>query len=1018
MSSLPTIPGSLSGHGRSERYSTLEDLSPGQYWRARDDIPDRVVTRETEERSYFDESGSYERDGRRYAKRSWTSRERDGVPAGTILLVTGLRKVEGGLHAVDLAPHPTEPENRTRRFLADEFVSLFEPAEDAEAVRNEEISGVNADIARLQAEMIAGPPGKPALPATVPGDVTSLVALAPRADEISSEMDRRIAIAEERTQFVQERTRQVMERASLLGRYHNERATAALSSQEATIAAAKRIQKGVRSLKLYTGEGIESLRLLEGESAPSSEPLTVYQRRLYLDEEMAVHLLVGGLNAGHLGTLPKLFEEIPGILERLAPSPRSLVLLSLRRTVFVPEGDTSMAQVLDIIARAKADTQSMLLIRDGGNAHLVWSDLIWSYDGKGDDFDSRGLKRLFPSKGDADEPFRGTRGGVLSVEDLEFSEAHERFQDRALAYRRLLLAIFGLHERTGIFGEFYDRNAPAYQSWFSPEFQAERMRFVADDEMALPEAREDLRTYVARNNELIRPGSRVIVDWDAALQPETAPSCFEEYGREGRHFRLFAPTSAWDVAVAKRKEGGTVVSTRVRSSKSEKVVSLDLRRHDGGKVAYLCLDGVLAADIERYVESRRDRKDYLSYLWLFIKARDFLRNEEDAQREAVSELVDAAVAGGVATPEEALAAMREAVRLWRADNKGALLRTATEDRKAHIRILDVAFILLGKDVDFGAQGSAVAEALGRRPARLVVDGSGRIALYASPLPNERLDLFGPHAWAARVPLARKHGKLIRDGEPAFVKLEREVASELVLARYEAEAEWVKAKPFDGLAYRDVRKIVERIDGAGIGFLRKIAEGDGSPEFLKAARDHMQSRTRWNKSGGTTYTTRHPMVEPVGVVETHPGAYCLLTAEMDPMVVHARSGPEGEATARRALSRFQDRIHLQSLERDLAAPRHNLTTTNVRWWLEEGGKPPRGDHGGGWTTRKDQPVVSPWRKTVAAMGRRTWRAGEETPAFEDVVRYLPAAAADALDELDALESARTDASPQISDSNPA
>lgn len=906
-------------------------LEAGQFWRVREKIPPRFEEWERERRAWPSEK---EKTGKDYITDRVKRQVRNALDAGTVLLVQSLKTVDGDLHAVDMAPHPSEDRGKVRRFLAAEFFRFFEPAHDWAAVRDREMTAVNEDIRALQTEMIDGPPGAPALPVPVGNtDVGSLVTLAHDADTLAEQAQGQMALAQKRATWIKERMDAVSNKAKTLARFHNERATAAMASVETTIQRVKRLQTGIRSLGLYTGEGIEITTLVEGESAPMEEPLTIYQRRLFLDEELAVHLDDGGLDARDMKDLSDFFRNEPALVDRISPAPRSVVLMRLRRHN-APMRANNIRDALLEIMRGEADKQSFLFVRNGENLYLVHSDHIWSYEGAKDDFDANGLVRLFPSSIDMDKPFRGVDGREITLESLDYSDARQRFDDRALAYKRMLILLWGLNDRLRLFGEFYDQ--VEFDTWTDPAFQARHFRFVADDDRVLEYERKKLYEWVAEANAVLQPGSRVTCWWPRLINEDVAPQCFSEADMREAEAQGRAPHPAWraleriSTTVARRRKGETTVSVTVKHHWRDRTrnTNIPLERFSQGGIGYLCLDGLHSNDLDPYIEERRYREQYLEYLELFMAARRQLRADEAVQAPVVAELVSAAVNANLGTAQSVKPRACEVIRLWRAAHAGALAKPRAEQPRAFKVMLDNLFVLLGKGTDLRSAGEAAAQALGRTPIRLSLTGNGRLILYATPLPAERIDILGEHRWAARLVLDRSTSPFQPDSGPQFVALPAAVASELTLATYEGAEDWIDPIIPANTDYARLAAVIAEIDESSAR-LRAMVEGDDNCERFRRARERVDKAS-------TRFVKRVRDVVPIGIVRAwhrNRNNVFVLCAEDDAMLIYARSGDTGAKAVRSWIAQvYRDpRRPLTQLDSDLKDPTLRLSMVPLRKW---------------------------------------------------------------------------------------
>lgn len=789
----------IDGKAETERLTRIDELAAGQYWRSIKKIPGKNWTHRSSK------GGRSRSDGR------------DALAAGVTLLVTSLRHVDGELHTVILAPHPTEAkEIEERRFLRDEFFQLFEREMDPAAVRSAEIAGVEAGIRQVQQELIEGPKNLPQLnPNAAMPTMNALIAHADRAAEIRKGAERSVALSQERAKWVQAKVEDLAASTEILAFYHKEQATAALAQVEDTIRYVKHLDAGIQTLGLYTGEGVVVNQLTQGEDAPASEPVTLYQRKLYMDEEWAVYLADGGADHNDLEEFAETLAKDQVLVNRLLPMPRSVVVMRYRRNdkEYFGEGDARNA-----IARALANDmanepnrRTFLLVRNGGNVYQIFSEATTDK-----------AIRLFPTSEEVETLyrkgsgfFRGMDAEEIKSDDLLYTDAREDHDNVALFYKRMLVLLWGLNDRLALFGAFYDR--ARFSSWLSQDFQQAHFSFIYDDEGALIDGRPDFAKYVEAANQHVQAGSRVVCQWQRIMDPETAPGATEwERNKHGDRVKFrYSPDERIGFDVVRKKGNDLTVSVACHYSGWREVarknadmtvsVAAAAKRNSSWMPGILCLDAMKAADLDYYINSRRQREHYANYLDLFVSARNRLRIEEAEAAPFVAAVRAALDAGGIsgrvkatkdATVDELIqGAIDESVRLWRANRFGRKVPAPREKDWKEVlgQIGQQIYRLLGLEADRADQVEEVVRADGRSMLRLVSAGSGKLFAYATPKAEEAFDTAGPFPWAVRIEI--KIGrKSVSLGEPVMTVLPVNDPSEHVLKEWLAGTAWLEARP--------------------------------------------------------------------------------------------------------------------------------------------------------------------------------------------------------------------------------
>lgn len=782
----------------TERLHPIDELAAGQYWRSVKKVP-----------------------GKKWTQRSWRGGKtrtdgREAMGAGVTLLVTSLRHVDGELHTIILAPHPTEAkEVEERRFLRDEFFDCFERELDPAAIRAREIADVEKGIARVQQELIEGPKDLPKLnPTAALPTMNALIAHADRAAEIRKGAERSVALSQERAKWVQAKVEDLAASTELLAFFHKEQATAALAQVEDTIRYVKHLDAGIQTLGLYTGDGVVVNQLTKGEEAPGSEPLTLYQRKLYMDEEWAVHLADGGADHDDLEEFAATLADDQALVNRLLPMPRSVVVMRYRRNdkQYFGENDAQNA-----IARALANDmanepnrRTFLLVRNGGNVYQIFSEATTDK-----------AIRLFPTaeeveklyRKSASSLFRGMDAEEITSDDLLYTDAREDHDAVALFYKRMLVLLWGLNDRLGLFGTFYHRSR--FGSWLAQEFQQTHFNFIYDDEGALIDGRPEFSAYVAAMNAHIQSGSRVVCQWKRIMDPVSAPGATEwERDKHGDRVKFrYSPDERIGFDIVRKKGNDLAVSVachyvgwrEVARKNADMTISIieAAKRTSTWEPGVLCLDAVKAADLDYYINSRRQREHYLNYLDLFVFARNCLRIEEAEAAPFVAAVRQGLSAASIvvkdakdATADERItAAIDESIRLWRAHRFGRKV-PAPGDRDWKEVLTGIGqqiYRLLGLETDRTADAEAILRTEGRSILRLISTGAGKLFAYATPKAEEAFDVAGPFPWVARIEL--KLGRTgITLGKPDMIVMPVSDPSEHVVKEWLAGTAWIEARP--------------------------------------------------------------------------------------------------------------------------------------------------------------------------------------------------------------------------------
>jgi len=645
-------------------------------------------------------------------------REMPAPDHGLVLMVSEVRVIDGEIHTLVLHPHPSWSSYHPRgglKFLHDVFTRDFKPEPDGEALRETEIAAVMARVQEISVEMQTPP--SPALllekqkaeadagatstasapdadkkastdgesgTAGSPSGRTVPAALLPSQDIVEAQkaVETRIAAFEAQKNWITSKTDELKSQMNLVAAYQSEKVNATLASISEETSRAEGLLRNVQTMRLFLGEDMAVTELLDGESADPSEPLTFMQRMLFLDEEIVINDLLEGFSDDQMDpeNLADLFTKDFSLVERMLPYPRCAAIIRVRRNAreFNTEG-MSFAGLFEALEIMKADQRVHILVRDGRRLNMITADETTS-----------GAARFFPSSAEIDALFKtreyfGRESREILPDTVEYSDARAAHDQRALFYKRFLILMWGVHERTDVFGPFMEKGS----NWLAATTHSERFRFVHDEEDVLTDGRPSIDEYVAAANARIVSGSRVVAYWKRALNGRNAPSLMVEEDYRN-HWKpgvelaedfstcLVQTEKATLVVRAPAIRGSygrkgkpfsakvTIVRPSVmRRSCPETIIQRDVEE------GLLCLDGCTLEEIDYYANSRAARQQYLEYAHLFTRARTILR-EEALRIEGIVEDLRSA------DDSVEKAAFEKALRLWRSGNKWGW-----PDRDAH-----------------------------------------------------------------------------------------------------------------------------------------------------------------------------------------------------------------------------------------------------------------------------------------------------------------------------------------------
>ncbi|WP_454865431.1 hypothetical protein [Pseudomonas hormoni] len=799
-----------------ERIERFQSLQAGQFWRAKEAIHEMAIE------------------------------ERD------VHLLQSIRWVDNSPHTIIIRAHPSKYDTQVRveipnaegnitsryitckehPFLLADFLAKFEFEPDHQQVRADEIKRIQGRVTELQNDLMEAQ----ADPQILNGIVEERMA-ADRAKETSSESASEqtmlISASEERSlagvatgsvaaaigsgitpekikalksvaarehkvatiksDWIQAKTTEIAATVKAMTPYFQETAAAALAQTEDVRTYVASLIEGIESLDLFTGKDVAVQTISTGRSADSHIPLSIVQRKLMMDEELAIYVdLDEWFDFSNEDLFFKALTEHEELVNQVFPTERCiLVMATSRRAIDYGNAATNLSRNLE-------NRKVFLLVRDGENLHRVWSPIE----------SHLGTSRLFPSKDDQNNIFKGVDGSDIKFQDVAYTshlKAHENF---ALHYKRFLLMICGLDHRLGLFGKFYDGEQSL--EFMTQPFQDRWLKFIHDDDGAgmLPtQKRKPLHTWISEKNAYLKSGSRVLCNWHTVMNPHTAPGACrkEDHRHSGFSFR-FQPTERIGLRIAARGGDSLHVFVNVqgygRRKEREFSTKVTLSAFRPGywshaELPFLVLDAVTPEELHWYIHDRDSREDHVEYVRFFKHALKHLEAERAREAATRDKMRMALLDGGLATATEASIIVDQAVVAWRSVNRGKELPSFEGAKLGPVwkTLLDQMYLLAGAGQEMASTVRSHYEALEYEVLRITVTGTSKCHVYLSPKPEEQDNRLERHAWVHRIVLEQDHEKLI-ERDRSWEALRSQDASETELYQSDSVKNWLAKSVFE------------------------------------------------------------------------------------------------------------------------------------------------------------------------------------------------------------------------------
>lgn len=745
--------------------------------------------------------------------------ERSGEE-GKVYLLQNLKFADDKIHSVEVTTHPGEKHRGTRKFLVQDFLNAFQYEPDGMAIREKELKEIEGEIAEQQ-RVIAQITQNPAsalsllekdsealkdfdttagLPDLNPSESTVTSIVSSDLKKLQIQAKNQVALANAQANALALRTQQLQKTISKMTPYIAERGLAAKALANEAVAYSEKIESGLMTLQLYTGESVEIHQYAEGKGADPKEPLTLRQRLLYMDEESLINCAEGGADFENLQEFGEKLASDQALLQRILPEQRGVVAIRYRRY----EKRYNEQDPFVDHAKNEINKKTFLLVRDGENIFSVHSTLD-------------AMPRLFPTKDETGAPFKGFHGENITIEDIEYADARKKSNDITLHYKRVLILLWGLYDRERIFGAFQiEKELGGPINFLSGDIQKKIFNFVYDDEPGalLGDAMPTFYDWLQQKNSYVQSGSRVACVWQSMITPETSGSC-AKYDQWGNIEKRYMPKEKWGTAIVYERKGELFIKTQVSSTQEyfkRKPFQAQIKVMDTGKFfedfAYICLDNVSPEEIDYFINNREERKNYLSQINLLIAVREILKKEK-AEREAFSEAVrKAMVEGGLVhmSTKELNEIVADTLRMWRAANRGAdIPKAGDKDYTKHFTnilkqiwwIFDDSAKKMFEEIERTAtQGRGVL-------LRLAITGTGQIVAYVAPSSDEMDNRLVPHCWVHKIVLMPRKTK-ISEIRSTWTQIEPFDPRERTLVEHEEASHWI-AMARQPINYTDIDK---------------------------------------------------------------------------------------------------------------------------------------------------------------------------------------------------------------------
>lgn len=382
-------------------------------------------------------------------------------------------------------------------------------------------------------------------------------------------------------------------------------------------------------LNAYLGKGVSVKNISTGEGASKNEPLTIRQRILYMDEEVAIIGNDGqGLDYSGKETFYEWLKN-PKHRDLILPEDRCAVVMKPKRYNHHYTSNAYENQLIN-----QKNRHSFIMIRDGENVHAIESDELEIFDA------------VIPTKLQY-EVIRGDKW----TNDAKKADQIRRMQGRTMFYMMLLQ---GLADNTEILGVHDEIN-------LTKEIGV-RIILDAEKDSMLGTGIKPWNQWMRERQSDIKRGDRIIF---CALWKNDGTfyrTYYNEYSEPDRPCSgLYSVEEAEDGRLIFKYKPGDKVFNQSEGWYTERRNRVSYVFNHSCAINF---DTTNLDELEAYLADRTQRENYAGIIGLLITMREIKRKEQEMERHFVN-LIAADISKDLKIPNtELLRKTTEAAVTW------------------------------------------------------------------------------------------------------------------------------------------------------------------------------------------------------------------------------------------------------------------------------------------------------------------------------------------------------------------
>lgn len=594
-----------------------------------------------------------------------------------------------GSNYAELSVIPSHDGESSCRVHFDNFADTCEFEPDAERIIREQVETYRQEASRLMQEVQDITRRLAITPRQSLNDGSETQALAIRSNT-QSIPDYKKALIKAKEKELPKLFEEIKAANQLMGNWMKAPLLAMKAEAKALEPAIKAIESRIFNVELYAGLVEEVKRIKDGLPADIGEPVHIFQRRAYCDEECLANYETGGMEFKDLKAFDKWLVK-PDNLERLLPHKRCVLAFQVRRKDKERETPVSLSGFIQMMHEQEWDKTTFLYIRNDQQVFRLNTEIEFGsrlfpdtevnvlsgtvyarmFAGRIDKLVSEGYyldiiqrhkdavaeykrkeKELRHKKVPKEKWF-----GEIGFDPSGFHDTYEKWTPDTVYYddiaakvqaeidhhNRLILVLQGLFDRSPVFHPH-----PPYKLWSGDSFQ-QAIKLIYDDSRGLVAGdKPDFEAYRARLNETLRKGS-ITVGQDDFWQRKEA----ERYNREchanwrirhhtdvKRH-KPYGNPGPGMLAMVKSfsTKGASYKWQRERQSYSrysnDKPINCNLTVPAS---ELLNVDAYQVGDFKQFFNDPRTRADYLQWATLLLTCEEWHAGNKKVNGKTVSQL--------------------------------------------------------------------------------------------------------------------------------------------------------------------------------------------------------------------------------------------------------------------------------------------------------------------------------------------------------------------------------------------